>query len=185
MTEHLRHGQPGDMHEDDLGHEDVGYERQDMRSKPVLIALAVLGTIVLVVHLFLTGVFHLAGWYYEKNLPPKNPMVTETNADTRIVPSSEPMKFPEPRLEQNERMEMRDFRMGEEKTLNSYGWVDEQAGQAHMPIEKAMEMVAQRGLPTTPRAGVEPQSVVSTGKQAAGNSDTSKVAGKTARKQKE
>ncbi|MDP9162021.1 MAG: hypothetical protein M3O09_17575 [Acidobacteriota bacterium] len=180
MTEHLGHGHPEGMR-----HEEVGYERQDMRSKPVLIALAVLGIIVLLVHLFLTGVFHLAGWYYEKTLPPKNPMVTETNTDTRIVPSSEPMKFPEPRLEQNERLEMHDFRMAEEKTLNSYGWVDEQAGQAHMPIEKAMEMVAQRGLPTTPRAGVEPQSVVNTGKQAAGNSNTSKAAGKTARKKKE
>ncbi|MEP6644651.1 MAG: hypothetical protein ABJA69_09140 [Acidobacteriaceae bacterium] len=179
MTDHLQPGQ----HEH-IGHGEAGYEREDMRSKPVLIALAVLATIVLVVHLFLTGVFHVAGWFYENHQPPQNPMVTETNTDTRVVPPSEPMKFPEPRLEQNERMEMRDFRMAEEKTLNTYGWVDEQSGQAHMPIEKAMEMTAERGLPITPRAGVEPSSTANMGKQASASSDT-KAPSKSPRKKKE
>ncbi|PYX87325.1 MAG: hypothetical protein DMG68_12200 [Acidobacteria bacterium] len=42
-------------------------------------------------------------------------------------------------------------RLKEEEILNSYGWVDPKAGVAHIPIEKAMELLAQRGLPTSPQ----------------------------------
>jgi hypothetical protein len=39
------------------------------------------------------------------------------------------------------------FRAQEEEILNSYGWVDQQAGVAHIPIEQAIEILAARGLP--------------------------------------
>ena len=32
--------------------------------------------------------------------------------------------------------------------LNSYGWQDQSNGIVHIPIERAMDLVAQRGLPT-------------------------------------
>jgi hypothetical protein len=70
--------------------------------------------------------------------------------------------FPEPSLEEDERGQMRDFRLKEEKQLNTYGWVDEKAGVAHIPIERAMELVAERGLP------VRGQAVENTGKAPAG-----------------
>ncbi len=82
-------------------------------------------------------------------------------------------KFPQPRLESNERLEINDFRMQEEQTLNSYGWVDQQAGVVRIPIDRAMELLAQRGLPTRPQAGAAPPSDVNTGKEAARRSDTS------------
>lgn len=31
--------------------------------------------------------------------------------------------------------------------LNSYGWVDQQAGIAHIPIDRAMELVAEEAQP--------------------------------------
>ena len=37
-----------------------------------------------------------------------------------------------------------------EAALASYGWVDRDAGVAHIPIERAMEILAERGLPTRP-----------------------------------
>ncbi|PYX92592.1 MAG: hypothetical protein DMG71_17645, partial [Acidobacteria bacterium] len=36
----------------------------------------------------------------------------------------------------------------QEEQLNSYGWVDEKSGFVHIPIERAMQLIAQRGLPT-------------------------------------
>jgi hypothetical protein len=46
----------------------------------------------------------------------------------------------------------------EDQMLNSYGWVDEAKGIAHVPIGQAMDMVVQKGLgsPTTstPTGGV-------------------------------
>ena len=61
--------------------------------------------------------------------------------------------FPQPRLESNERFEINDFRVQEEKILNSYGWVDQQAGVVRIPIDRAMQLLVQRGLPTRPQAG--------------------------------
>ena len=54
---------------------------------------------------------------------------------------------------QTRRTEINDFRMQEEQTLNSYGWVDQQAGVVRIPIDRAMQLLAQRGLPTRPQAG--------------------------------
>jgi hypothetical protein len=77
-------------------------------------------------------------------------------------------------LETNERLEINDFRLQEEKTLNSYGWIDQQAGVARIPIDRAMQLLAQRGLPTRPQAGAIPPSPVNTARQAATRPDTSK-----------
>jgi len=42
----------------------------------------------------------------------------------------------------------------EEQRLRTAGWIDRQAGVTHIPIEQAMDLVAQRGLPwkATPAA---------------------------------
>jgi hypothetical protein len=89
-----------------------------------------------------------------------------------LVTPSDIEKFPQPRLEKNERLEITDFRLREERTLNSYGWVDEKAGVAHIPIERAMQLIAERGLPVTPKAGTVPPSPVNVARKAAARSDT-------------
>jgi hypothetical protein len=105
--------------------------------------------------------------------------VQRTETDTRVVAPDEIKKFPEPRLEKNERVEINDFRLQEEQRLNSYGWVDEKAGVIHIPIDRAMQLLAQQGLPTTPRAGTVPASEVNVVTQAAQRSDTSNERAKT------
>jgi hypothetical protein len=88
-----------------------------------------------------------------------------------LVAPGDISKFPQPRLETNETIEINKFRLQEEQTLNSYGWVDQEAGVVRIPIDRAMELMAQRGLPTRPQAGVAPPSVVNTAKAAARQSD--------------
>lgn len=39
------------------------------------------------------------------------------------------------------------LRPGEEQLLHSYGWVDQKAGFARIPIDRAIDIVAARGLP--------------------------------------
>jgi hypothetical protein len=94
-------------------------------------------------------------------------------------------KFPEPRLEDDERTELNNFRYAEEEKLNSYGWVDQNAGTVHIPIERAMELVAQRGLSTTPKAGTMPLSPVNLARAAAEASDTSGTQAAPAQKQQQ
>jgi hypothetical protein len=55
-----------------------------------------------------------------------------------------------PRLETNELGQLDDQRLREEDILNTYGWTDQKAGVAHIPIDRAMALIAQRGLPVAP-----------------------------------
>jgi hypothetical protein len=54
---------------------------------------------------------------------------------------------PEPRLQTDPRGEMRDLRQRDETVLRSYGWVNKDAGVVRLPIEDAMKLTIQRGLP--------------------------------------
>jgi hypothetical protein len=54
---------------------------------------------------------------------------------------------PEPRLQINPRQDMSDLRAREDQVLTSYGWVDKNAGTVRIPIERAMQLVVERGLP--------------------------------------
>jgi hypothetical protein len=51
------------------------------------------------------------------------------------------------------------LRKGEAEKLESYGWVDKEAGIARIPIERAMELTAERGLPAR-AGGVDTRNVV-------------------------
>jgi hypothetical protein len=57
---------------------------------------------------------------------------------------------PEPRLQTNPRDDLRALRAHEDELLNNYSWVDKPAGIVRIPIEEAMRITAQRGLPARP-----------------------------------
>lgn len=67
-----------------------------------------------------------------------------------VVPSSGV-----PKLDVDQPVELQALRTKERQILSSYGWVDRAAGVAHIPIERAMQIIAAEGLPVTPPA-VEP-----------------------------
>ena len=153
---------------------EMEYEHQDMSPWSVyafLIGLAMAG---IVVYFALWGFYRFLEAREEKRQAPQNPMVQPSKAETRVVPSDEYKKFPEPRLERNERLEINQFLLQQEEVLDSYGWVDQKGGVVHIPIQRAMELIVQRGLPTTPRAGSVPPSEVNVVNQAAQRSDTSR-----------
>jgi hypothetical protein len=82
-----------------------------------------------------------------------NPLATNVPTDTRhIAPGYPQSAFPSPKLEEDERGQMNGIRTNEEEVLYSYGWVDERAGTVRIPIERAMELIVQRGLPVRPQA---------------------------------
>jgi hypothetical protein len=55
---------------------------------------------------------------------------------------------PEPRLQPDERAQLRVLRAYEKEQLDSYGWVKKSSGIVHIPIERAMALTVERGLPT-------------------------------------
>jgi hypothetical protein len=54
---------------------------------------------------------------------------------------------PEPRLQTHPREDLLALRAREDAVLNSYGWVDKTAGVVRIPIDEAIKLTAQRGLP--------------------------------------
>ncbi|MEA2625349.1 MAG: hypothetical protein QOD06_1394 [Candidatus Binatota bacterium] len=54
---------------------------------------------------------------------------------------------PPPRLQTSPRQDLHDMREQEDRTLQEYGWIDPKAEIVRIPIERAMELLAERGLP--------------------------------------
>src|SRR5215469_13742874 len=149
-------------------HNGPEFEREDWSPKTVygfLIALFVICTLVVFV---VRGLYGLMDAYEQKRQPALNPLVTATGADTRVITPADTSAFPQPRLETDERGQIRQFRLSEEQRLQSYGWVDQNAGIIRIPIDRAMDLIAQRGLPTRPQAGTMPASPANASSKAAG-----------------
>ena len=156
------------------GHnQEMDFEREDLSPKPILIFLGSLALGCVLVYFILRGMYSYLDSYENHHQPVQSPLVQQTTVDTRSVSPGNITKFPQPRLEGDERREINDFREQEEQTLNSYGWVDQKAGVVRIPIDRAMQLMAQRGLPTRPQSGTAPSSDVNMAKEAPRRSDTS------------
>ena len=76
-----------------------------------------------------------------------------------LMVSGEAKLPPEPRLQAQPSHEIGDFRATEDEQLHNYGWVDKAAGVVHIPIEEAMRLTIDRGLPArAEEAGEAPAS---------------------------
>ena len=61
---------------------------------------------------------------------------------------------PAPRLLVYEPRHWKDFRDAEMERLSTYGWMDRSTGAVHVPIERAMDLIAVRGVGPLPQAPV-------------------------------
>ncbi len=163
MTDHV--------HNDPLGEGE--YEHQDLTATGIFGFFIALIILLGLIQFAVVGMLHLFEKYNAKHQPRQNPLV-KVETGTRTVTPADIQKFPNPRLEDNERRELRDFRLQEEQTLNSYA-AGQGAGTEHIPIERAMQLIVDRGLPTKVQAGTVPGSAVNTSRQAAEKSDRGAV----------
>lgn len=113
-----------------------GHEKRDMNIRMVgyfFVGLFVL--LVLTLLLMWGGFDYLAAEQAKTDMPPP-PL-----ADTR------PQQPPAPRLQVNPPADLKDMRTQENDQLNSYGWIQPEAGVVHIPIERAKRLLLERGLP--------------------------------------
>lgn len=109
----------------------------------------------------LTGVWLMAGivvsmifsWYFSVFLKNQqiaaDPAATPLEVRGRVMPPGErlqPSPFEGMDLETPER-QLDAFLAQQSAALNSYGWVSKQAGIAHIPVERAIELLVAKGLP--------------------------------------
>jgi hypothetical protein len=66
---------------------------------------------------------------------------------------------PAPRLEVTPILDLQAMRAAEDQALTSYGWIDKAHGVVRIPIDRAIDLLAQRGLPARQQQG--PQSAAS------------------------
>lgn len=57
---------------------------------------------------------------------------------------------PAPRLQTDPEADWQELQATEQALLHTYGWADKAAGKVRIPIDRAMDLVAQRGLPVAP-----------------------------------
>jgi|1186.fasta_scaffold01026_3 hypothetical protein len=145
------------------GHGD--YERRDIGISGVVYFIVGLIVAGFLVHFIVTGLFGVLNRKYETEQPPVSPLVKNAPADTRRIPPQYgndyqrylKENFPQPHLETDERTELNDIRLREEDTLSTYGWVDQKAGVVRIPIDRAIDVLAQRGLPVRQQSGATTQ----------------------------
>jgi hypothetical protein len=142
MTDNLKPGIPPG---------DVGYEHQDLRAGGIIYFMLALVVVTIICLFGIRGLYSFLDRREKAAQPALSPLVTNVPEDTRhIAPGYPQAVFPSPKLEEDERGQLNGIRLPEEQTLYSYGWVDEKAGTIHIPIERAMDLLVQRGLPVRP-----------------------------------
>jgi hypothetical protein len=125
-----------------------GYERSDIGARGVLYFLAGLAVAGLFTYFIVDGMYSYLDKRSEAQQAPVNALVTNAPTDTRHIGADYPQgAFPSPRLEEDERGQLNDIRIKEEQTLSTYDYIDQKAGTVRIPIERAMDLIAQRGLP--------------------------------------
>jgi hypothetical protein len=117
------------------------YEKRDL-SPPVVVGFA-LGIVITLLMIFAGIVPFERGLNRQRD----GERAERTSTAERVAPA--------PALQTSPAGDLRAQRSKEEATLGSYGWIDRQAGVIRIPIERAIELTAERGLPA--RGLKEPQ----------------------------
>jgi hypothetical protein len=128
-------------HREDLAKErEEGYERRDA-SIPGLLQgafwLAVVLFVTLIVMRFVFGFFKKV----EPLGPTASPLVTPAQQAQQMLP-------PSPRLQVQPHAELVDYCAAQQREVDSYAWIDKQDGIVRIPVDRAMDLVLTRGLPT-------------------------------------
>lgn len=140
-------------HDSSNGH--GSFEHQDLQVAGIVYFLIGLLVITVLCLFGIRGLYEFLDRRDKAEQPPVNPLITSAPGDTlHIAPGYPQRVFPNPKLEEDERGQLNGILLNEEQILYSYGWVDQKAGTVRIPIERAMELIAQRGLPVRPEGAV-------------------------------
>lgn len=133
------HYSDAEMHNPDVAHEEA-----DINVRTVLTFAAGMAIVVMLSAGLVGIVFRVLSNQAAANDPKVSPLA--------LPPGQSP---PAPNLLTNEPAGLRSFHAEEDRTLDGYGWVDQQAGVARLPIEQAKKLIVERGLPVRAAGAVD------------------------------
>jgi len=138
-----------------------GYEATDVRVSGILVFLVALTVLAVVTAALAYGVGKMLDARMAKEDGP--PSKWTKTADIRQLgnmPNNPEMQnkvatlieqFPTPRLQTDDgAQDVTDLHAREDLLLSYYSWVDASRGKVRIPVERAMDLIAQRGLPLAP-----------------------------------
>jgi hypothetical protein len=107
----------------------AGHEQQEVSVRLIVVSLAGLAIVTLIVFVLVVGIFR---YFYDTD---------KTGEALRqgVIP-------PEPRIEVAPYEQLQQMRVKEDHILNSYAWVDKNAGTVRVPIDRAIDLLAAKGL---------------------------------------
>jgi hypothetical protein len=118
------------------GHESgPGHEINTVRLAPIIVFAVILVVVSIATFITVKGILYL----FEVNLA-KADRALPALAESNPIP-------PEPRLQVASGDDLRRLRATEEETLHTYHWIDKNNGVVGLPIDRAMALVVERGLP--------------------------------------
>jgi hypothetical protein len=120
-----------------------GHETSDANIRNLVIFGVGLSLLVIAGLLVSGAVFHYFVGHQGLG-PPASPF-----ENVRMLP-------PEPRLQVSAPKDLKQYKTAQDEILNSYGWVDQNAGIVRIPIDRAMDILVQKGLPV--RGATPPKS---------------------------
>jgi hypothetical protein len=145
-----------------------GYELTDVSVRGILVFLGVLGSTVLIFFVFAFGfgkvidifIRHTDGKVANQSQAGLSAPATVKGKGIVSSPVIEQQQlrqltgeFPTPRLQTDDGdQDLADMHAREDLLLGHYSYIDAGAGRVRIPIWRAMELVAQRGLPVAPAA---------------------------------
>ena len=128
-----------------------GFEREDLSARSVMYFMAGLVIFAAVIYVIVFGMYRFLDTYQKTHQAAISPLVTP-QADTRNATEENTKSFPQPRLEENERSQLRGVIQDQDRKIETYDWVDKDRGVVKIPIERAMDLLVQRGLPVRPES---------------------------------
>lgn len=117
------------------------YEPTDVNILGVMIFLGILVAVIVISHLVIGAMYR----HFGRQLGRENEQIIRNG----VLPSIAAARayFPFPREQPSPRTDLETFRAREEAELNSYGWIDRKSGIVRIPIDQAMDLLLQKGLP--------------------------------------
>ena len=117
---------------------DERYERTDARLNAVIIV-----SIMILIAAVMSAV---AVWYYYSfalsKLKERQALIAKGPGPVAEIPENMP------KLQIKSDFELKAFKEEKDTHLSTYGWISREAQVVHMPIEKAIELTAERKLPS-------------------------------------
>jgi hypothetical protein len=88
-------------------------------------------------------------WAHPVDVRPLGNMASNPEMQNKMAEATQ--NFPAPRVQTDDgNQDVADLHQREDLLLNNYSWVDSSQDKVRIPIERAMELLAARGLPVAP-----------------------------------